>query len=264
MPFKYDDAGNIVTQDKDGKKLPVYVHPDGAETAFDADGTLARITALNTESAGHRLAAKEAGERLKAFEGLDAAQARQALDTVKNLADGELIKAGKAEEMKAAAVKTLTEQIESMRQAQAQQLATEKAANEKLQGQLHAEIVNGSFARSKFVGEKLAIPADMAQAAFGRHFKVEEGKLAAYDAQGNRIHSRQRPGDPNVDFEEAIEMIVDAYPNRSAILKGSGGQGGGADPSGGKAGARTITRAEFARVPPEQRATVLKERQLVD
>ncbi|MDE3932360.1 tape measure protein, partial [Glaesserella parasuis] len=116
-----------------------------------------------------------------------------------------------------------------------QKLADAKALAEKVQGQLHTELIGGSFARSKFVTEKLAMPVDVAQAFFGKHFSIDEnGAILAKDAFGNEIFSRVKPGQ-RADFEEALEALVDAYPNKNSILKGSGSSGGGGGAGGSSA-----------------------------
>ena len=61
MPFKFTPEGQIVTQEINGQKLPVFVHADGKEVPFDADSALGKISQLNGESKQHR-EAKEAAE----------------------------------------------------------------------------------------------------------------------------------------------------------------------------------------------------------
>ena len=149
----------------------------------------------------------------------------KALETVKNLDDKKLIDAGEAEKVKAETVKLYEEK-----------LAATNANAEKIRSQFHAELVGGSFARSKVIAEKLAIPADVAQAFFGRHFSVsEDGKIVAKDANGNEIFSRVTPG-AKAGFDEALESLIDAYPNKDSILKGSGASGSGAAAGGGTVG----------------------------
>lgn len=92
--------------------------------------------------------------------------------------------------------------------------------------------IGGSFSRSKYIADKLAVPVDMVQATFGQNLKVEEGKVVAYDSQGQKIFSRSRPGEL-ADFDEAIETLVSQYPHRDHILKSSNANGGGAPNSGG-------------------------------
>src|SRR5690606_9544426 len=108
--------------------------------------------------------------------------------------------------------------------------ATGKAQT--LEQQLYSEKIGGSFARSKLIADKLAIPADLVQAKFGQQFKIEDGKVVAYDGNGNKIYSRARPGEL-ADFDEALDSLVEQYPYNETILKASGASGSGA-PAGGK------------------------------
>jgi hypothetical protein len=257
MPFVYDSNGAIVTQDVNGQKLPVFKHADGKEAPFDADSTLGTISRLNGEARSHREKAESALASLKAFEGItDPAAALKALNTVKGLDDKKLIDAGEAQRVRDEAIKSV--------QAQFEPVVKER---DTLKGELYAEKIGGSFARSKFIADKVAIPADMVQAAFGRHFGVEAGKIVAKDANGNQLFSRTKHGEP-ADFDEALELLVDAYPHKASILKGSGASGGGAggNQGGGSGGKTRITRAQLGQLSPaDQRAKATdKNVQIVD
>lgn len=121
----------------------------------------------------------------------------------------------------------------------------------------------GAFSRSKFIAEKFAAegPAgvEIAQALFQNRFKVEDGKVVAYDAAGGKIYSRTRHGEL-ADAEEAIEIMVDAYPHKAHILKGSGASGGGAQGGGGGSGGKkTITRAQFTQLSPTDQAAAARD-----
>ena len=235
MKLKIDDQGHAVLQD--GK--PVYVHEDGKEVAFDAPGTVATITRLNGEAKTHREGRQSAEAALKAFDGItDPAAAIKALNLTANLDAKRLIDAGEVETVKAEITKGFTEKL----------TAAEKRAAD-LEGALYGEKIGGSFARSKFVADKLAIPADLVQARFGDRFKVEEGRVAAYDHNGQKIYSRAKPGEL-ADFEEALELIVDGYAHKDHILKGNSNGGGGTRQGGGTTGARTMTREAFSALPP--------------
>lgn len=266
MKLKLDDKGNVVVVD--GK--PVYVHDDGKEIPFDAPGTVARISALNAEAKTHREAKEGAETKLKAFDGLDAEAARKAIDTVKNIDDKKLVDAGKVEEVRAAAVKAYEERLAAAEKQHGTQLAELNTKLNNATASLHNELIGGNFARSKFIAAKFAAegPAgvEIAQALFGSRFKVDDGKVAAFDAAGNRIHSRARPGDPNVDFDEALEILVDAYPHRESILKGtgSGGGAGGNKGNGNTGGKKTMTRAAFTALDPMAQAAAAKDTVIVD
>ncbi|MGH8259855.1 MAG: DUF6651 domain-containing protein [Steroidobacteraceae bacterium] len=245
MKLKLDEAGHVVV--KDG--MPVYVHDDGKEIPFDAAGTVATISRLNGEAKGHRERAEKVERSLKAFEGIeDAEAARKALTVVKNLDAKKLVDAGEVDRVRQEAVKAVEDKyapILKERDALSQQLVEEK--------------VGGSFARSKFIGEKLAIPADLVQARFGNLFKLEDGRVVGYDSSGNKLFSRAKPGELAV-FDEAIEMLVEQYPYRASILKSSGASGGGANGggNGGGAGGKQLTRTAFEQLSPEARTAHFK------
>lgn len=252
MPFKFDANGAIVIQEVNGQKLPVFVHADGKEAPFDGDATVSTISRLNGEAKSHRERAEKAEGALKGFEGItDPAAAIKALNTVKNLDDKKLVDAGEVERVKAEAIKSV--------QAQFEPIVKER---DTLQSQLYEEKIGGAFARSKFASEKLAIPADLVQAAFGRHFKVDNGKTVAVDANGQQIFSRTRHGEP-ADFEEALEILVDSYPGKASILKGSGASGGGASGGSGSGGQKTMTREAFNKLDPAAQAATARDKSVV-
>ena len=229
---------------QDGK--PVFVHDDGKEIAFDAAASVSAIAARNAEAKASRERYEAAEAKLKGFDGIaDGDAARKALDLVKNIKDGELIAAGKVEEIKAAAAKAAAEQVAAASKALGDELNTEKAARAKLQGEYFSEKISAAFSGSKFIADKVAIPADMLRAQFGDRFKIEEGRIVPYDASGNKIYSRAKPGEL-ADFNEGLETIVDSYAHRDAILKGTGSSGSGARQSNGNGTAgKTVTKAAF-------------------
>lgn len=263
MKLKLNEQGNVVVQD--GK--PVYIHDDGKEVAFDAPAAVSKIASLNSEAKGHRERAEGAESKLKVFDGIeDAEGARKALETLKNIDEGKLIAAGKVEEIKAAAAKAAQEQVAAANKAHAEELARTKSDLEKTTAMLYAEKIGGSFNRSKFIADRSAIPADLMQARFGAQFKVEDGKIIAYDNAGNKIFSRSKPGEV-AEFDEALETLVDQYPYRDQILKGSGASGMGAQGGAqgvGSGGRKTITRADFAKLSPADQMKAGREMAITD
>jgi len=246
MKLKLDESGHAVLQE--GK--PVYVNDDGKEVAFDAPGTVATITRLNSEAKTHREGKEAAEKSLKAFEGItDPAAAMKALETITNLDQKKLVDAGEIEKVKG--------EISKAFQAQLDEANTKVSTFEK---QLYEEKIGGAFGRSKLIADKLAIPADMVQARFGQSFKIEDGKTVAYDQHGNKIYSRERPGEV-ADFDEALGALVEQYPYRDSILKSSGANGGGAPNGGGGGGGgkKTIDRKSFDGMDAPDKAAFVKE-----
>ena len=253
IKLKLDANGQVVTVKEGDNVLPVYVHDDGSEKPFDANSTVATITRLNHENQTVRKAKETAEAALKPFvdAGIaDPVAAAKALSIVKNLDDKKLVDANQVEQIKQEAIKAIEEKY-----------APVVKERDTLQASLYNEKIGGAFARSPMiVGEKakLAIPADIAQARFGQQFKIEDGRVVAYDGNGNKIFSRVRPGEL-ADFDEALDVIVDAYPQKASILKGSGASGGGAGGSGGgQGGGKSMSRAQFEALDPMARSAAVK------
>ncbi|SPL69157.1 DUF6651 domain-containing protein [Acinetobacter stercoris] len=211
MKLKLDENGHVVVQD--GK--PVYVHDDGKEVVFDAPQTVSTINRLTGELKTTREAKEKAETALTAFEGIDnPADAIKALQTVRNLDDKKLVDAGEVEKVKAEAIKAVEDKFAPVVQ-----------ERDALQTQLNNELIGGGFARSKFIQDNVSVPVDMIQAQFGKNFKIEEGKVVAYGADGQKVFSRSRPGEI-ADFDEAIETLIGGYQYKDQILKGGQGSGG--------------------------------------
>ena len=242
MKLKLDENGHAVIVDG----LPVFVHSDGKEIPFDAPKTLETISRLNGEAKGHRERAEKVETTLKTFEGIeDPKMALSALQTVKNLDSKKLVDAGEIEKVKAEAIKAVEDKY-----------APIVAERDQFRDSLYQEKVGGNFARSKMIADKLAIPADLVQAKFGGAFKVEDGSVVAYGQDGNKIFSRARPGEV-AHFDEALEFLIDQYPHKDSILKGSGASGTGSKGAGVVSGGKTMSRQVFdSQSAPEQAAFV--------
>lgn len=243
---------------QDGK--PVFLEDDGKEVAFDAPGTRATITRLNGEAKGHRERAEAAEAKLKGFEGItDPAAAIKALETVSNLDTKKLMDASSVETIKTQIAKGYEDKMAAAAKAHAEEVAKITGERDAVKTQFHTATVASAFAGSKFIADKFIIPADMAQARFGQHIKVEDGKLVAYDASGTKIFSKARPGEI-ATFDEALETLVDQYPYKDNILKGKGGgSGAGGGNGGGGTGGKTISRAEFMKLDPAGQMAKAKE-----
>jgi len=250
MKLKIDDQGHAVIENG----MPVYIHDDGRESPFDANATVAKITQLNAEAKTHRVAKEEALEQLKVFEGLDPAAARKALETFQNLDSKQLIDAGEVQRVKDEAKTAFQQQLEQV-EAKYKPVVEERDG---LADKLTDMTIGYAFSGSKFIADNLAVPAPMVRATFGSHFKVEDGRVVGYDANGQRIFSRQNPGEI-ADLDEALSTIVASYPFRDQIVKGSGASGGGAGGSGGAGGAKTANRQQFEGMDPNAQRAFLKD-----
>lgn len=229
MKLKTVTVDNKTYAEVNEQGLPLYIHDDGKEMAHDAAQTVATISRLNGEAKTNRERYEKAESTLKAFEGIeDPVAAKKALETLKNFDDKKLVDAGEVEKVKAEAIKAVEDKYAPIVQ-----------ERDAFQSQLHSELIGGGFARSKFIQDNIAVPVDMIQATFGQSFKIEEGKVVAYGADGQKIYSRARPGEV-ANFDEALETLVDGYQHKDSILKGGQGSGGGFQGGGQGGGAKSL------------------------
>ena len=256
MKLKLDTNGSAVLGEVNGVKMPVYVHEDGKEAPFDVAATLASITARAEQSQRVETESKALKAQLAKFAGIeDPVVALKALETMKGLEHKKLVDSGEVDKVKAEVAKVYDGKISDL----------QKVVDD-LTDSLYQEKVGGAFTRSKVLAEKFAIPADMVQARFGQHFGIEGGKVYAADSAGNKIYSRVRPGEL-ADFDEALMTLVDQYPYKDSILKGTGSSGGGASNGGnggGSGGKRTITRQAWQALGPTEQAAAAREMSIID
>lgn len=227
---------------------PVYVHDDGKEIPFDAVASRNKISALNAEAKSHREAKEKLETEMKRFANIeDPAKAIEALELVTKLEQKKLIDAGEVDKVKDEITKGFQKQLDEA-----------NSAKESLESQLYNEMIGNKFNSSTFIKDKVAIPADFVQSRFGQSFKIENNKVVAYDASGNKIYSRSNPGEL-ASFDEALEFLIDNYPQKDYILKASGNQGGGAQQSQHQAGQKTMKRSAFDALTPLERHSALKD-----
>lgn len=236
---------------------PVFIETDGKENPYDVPGMHTSIGRLNNEAKTHREAKEAAELALKPFKGIDAAEATKALGIVSNLDEGKLVAAADVERAKEEAKRGLTEQ-----------LTAAKTATEKLLAGIASDKISLAFAGSEFVKTQLNILPDMAQATFGANYKFENDRITPLDAKGNPIYSKSNPGDV-ASFEESIAILVDVYPGRDRIMKGSGHSGSGEGELDVQDGKRTIKREAFDKLPIGEQSTMAeaaakKELRIVD
>lgn len=217
MKLKLDENNSVVVQD--GK--PVYLKDDGTEVAFDVVGTTTRISQLNAEAKSHREKAESLERTLKNFDGIeDPAAAIAAINITRNLDAKKLVDAGEVEKVRQEAIRALEEKHRPV----LDELET-------LKGEIYREKVGGAFLRSKFIADECAVPADMVEARFAKHFKLEGGTVVGFDAKGEKLYSDSNPGQV-ASVDEALKMLVNQYAYKDQILKGSQASGGGVNQAG--------------------------------
>lgn len=234
--WKKDADGKLASDDKGN---PIWIDANGGERALGGD----TVNRLNGEAAQLRRERDDARTALEPFKDLDAGKAREAIDKLTKIDQKKLIDSGEVDRVKEEFGKQYTAQI----------VERDKTIGE-LQAQRDGLIKSNAFAQSAFIRERIAVPPDMFTATFGGNFKVEDGKVIAYDQHNNKIMSEKRFGEP-ADIDEAFTTLVNNHPHKDTILratdhKGTGGQGGG----GGRGGVRTMLRRDFDKLGPADSA----------
>jgi len=222
---------------------PVYIDPDGKEIALDAPMMHGKILDLNTEGKKRREALEAAQGTLKIFEGIEdlsewKGRADEALEHVANFQDKDWLKVEKVEKLKQEMKDAHNEQLSNAQKAYQAKEGEYQETIGKKDGQIRKLLISNRFATSPlFSGSepKTTLPPELAEAYFGKHFKIEEEgdelRIVGYDKNGDQIISHQgdRVGEI-ADFDEAMEMIFESYPGKDRLLRaksGSGGAGGG-------------------------------------
>lgn len=218
---------------KDGN--PIWVDVNGGEITMEG-GTIAR---LNGEAKTLRTRAETAEAAINAFKDIDPVAAKKAIETMKNIDAKKLIDAGEVEKVK--------EEIKA-------QFTVQLAEKDKAIGTLSSDLdtlrIDNIFAQSPFIRDRIATPPDMFQATFRTNFKIKDGKVEAYDKAGNPLMSTTRFGE-RADPDEALEILVNAHPQKAMILKASDATGSGNNGVGGnRGGSRVIKRVDFDKMTP--------------
>ena len=235
----------------DGDKLaldsagnPIYVDTTGTESAVQGD----TISRLNNEAKGHRTAKETAETALNAYKDetgklIDPTIAIKAVKTVAGLDAKKLIDAGELDKVRETVKSEFMGQLSEK----------DKALNE-MGGRLDNMTIDRVFSGSDFIRDRVAMPRDFFEAAMRSNFKVNDGKVEAYDRSGNRIMSRKTIGE-YADPAEALEIMVDTHPQKDTILKAAQSGGTGTDSNGGSRGkGRVVSRSDFDAMSPGDKA----------
>lgn len=236
--WKTDENGALIL--KDGN--PIYVDGTGREMTVEQS----TITRLNGEAKDWRIKYEAAETSLAPFKGLDPIKAKEAIEIASKIDNKTLIEAGKVDEVKNQITQQFTGQIAEK----------DKAYND-LQGRFDNMLISDVFKGSEFVRDNLAVPRDMFEATFRSNFKIEDGKVVAYDKAGNRMFSKSKMGE-FADPEEALQLLVEAHPQKDSIVKANTGTGSGNGGNGGSrpVGQRSMKRAEFNKLDAPQQAAI--------
>lgn len=175
---------------------------------------------------------KQAEDRLRAFDGLDPeeikklvserAQAeKDRLEAEKKAAEA----AGDVERLKKAMAEEHKKEIEAVH-------ATAKTAQDALAAalqQIDGLTVGTAFSNSQFIKNDLVLTPAKARKVYGDHFESVDGGVVAYDKpKGAAERTKLVDSSGNsVSFDEAMKRLVEADPDRDAVVKSKLAPGAG-------------------------------------
>lgn len=234
MDFKtveLEDGKKAIVTDDTGN--PLVVKSDGTEFGIDAIGLYSKVPELQAEAKkyrkkGNEIKAQLEGqvtvlqEKLAVFDGIeDPDSAKQAIETVTNLKDGDLVKAGEVANLKRQMTETFDADKAKLQKTFNKELKQLQESNAALVTSRDQTVLSSNFAKSKLIREKLSIPVDIAETYFGKNFKIEivDNKPTPIGYVGeDKIYSKANPGSV-ASFDEALSHILDNYHDKDAIMK---------------------------------------------
>jgi len=243
-----DDEAAIAAQAAADKAAADKIAADAAEAAriaalpkpTDAEAKLLRELMGHKRKAEEVAAEKTALEtKLKAFEGIDPEAVRSLLAD-KTAADAAKAKAEEDRQLAAgefAAVRTRMagEHVKAI-ELKDEAIAAERARISGLEKTIRELTIGTSFASSVYLRDETLLPPRQARLSYERHFEVVDGIVQAFDkpaGSSDRIPLVDARGQP-LPFDEAMKAIIDADPDRDALLRAKGTPGSGVVPGGVK------------------------------
>jgi len=168
-----------------------------------------------------------AQERLKEFDGIDPAEIKKLLQAQKDAETAQLEAKGEYERVKQRMAEEHANQTKSLQE----QIDALKAQLGQKDGAINELSIGAQFAQSTFIAEELTLTPSKARVVYGEHFDVVDGKVVAFDkprGATNRTALVDQYGN-NVGFDEALRKIVDADPDKDALLRSKVKPGAGSD-----------------------------------
>jgi len=174
------------------------------------------VAALKNTVANVRAERNQAKEDLVKFQGIDPAKYQILLEQERKVKEGELIAAGKLDDLVALRTGALREDLTG-------QLTTEKARSEKLQADMDRLVIdNAVHAAAAKVGVKKSAVDDVLSRARSV-FKAKDGTAVAFK-DGNPVYAKD--GQSLLGIEEWLGALPAQAPHLFEDSKGGGAPGG--------------------------------------
>ena len=168
-----------------------------------------------------------AQERLKKFDGIDPEAVRAMLAERAQAEEKALEAKGDYERLKQRMAEAHAGETQSLKE----QIAQLQATLAQREGAINELSIGGLFSQSQFIGQELVLTPAKARVIYGDHFELVDGKVVGYDkpkGAQNRTAIVDSMGNA-VSFDEALRKIVEADPEKDAMLKSKIKPGAGSE-----------------------------------
>jgi hypothetical protein len=215
--------------------------------------TLSEIEGLSSALGKERGRADAAEKALKAlqgrYEGYDVEAGKAAIEKVARMTEDQKAREAQWEQ-------NLQQRLGPVQKERDEALARLKDAEARYDSML----VDRALADSAFIRDKVSkdpIHQSYVREHFRSAFKVEDGRIVAYDQSGQKVFGTD--GQP-ADVDTALSRFVNALPNGQALLAGSTASGSGASAGTGgmPAGAKTMKLSHFDALSPAEQMKAVK------
>ena len=198
--------------------------------------------------------------RLNEFGELDPKAAKEALATVANLGQLDKEKNIEIEKVKAGVAESYNSKIRELDAQHAKRLQALEGDVSSKDAAIRHLLIRGAFDRSEFIKDQTVLPSEIAYNTFGKHFKIDaeqgELKVFALGHDGEKIFSMAKPGE-YASPEEAIELLINQYPQKDSILRANnGGSGAGGNTNVGSS--ERAKQAALKAMNPTERLNALR------
>jgi len=246
LAYKLFDDGTGIQMDDSGHPIVIDDADDNKEFGIRAIDLYSKIPALQAEAKESREEKQKLqkilepfGEqdptefvtKLAAFGDIEPEAAKTALQTVANLEQLDKDKNVEIERVKEGVAKSYKAKIKDIDTAHDQKMSVAQGSLKQKDLVIRNLLIKGAFDRSEFIRDQTVLTSDIAYDSFGKFFQIEEDgdavKVFALNRSGEKIFSRANPGE-YAPPEEAIELIINEYPQKDSIMRSSsGGSGAG-------------------------------------
>lgn len=219
-------SGSVDVQD-DEQSVQVEGQPAEAKKPTDEEAKLLKeVMKQKTvmKELKEKLSAKDAFvSQIEELGGLDAI--KELVTQKKTAEQKKMEEKGEWDRLKAQMAEEHNKNLKQLRE----QAEAVSAENQKLKDEISNLTVGNSFMSSKFIKDEMVIPPTKAKVLYGQHFEFVEGRAVAFDkpaGAGERTMLVDSQGEP-LAFEDAIKRLVEADPDRDALIRSKAKPGAG-------------------------------------